>query len=336
MTRTSNAPSTLARLGERGFLNKILPTLSSLTPGRFLIPPGDDAAILSQRAVLSNDGLTEGTHFKSSWSTLLKRRFGISLGRALGWKLLGSSLSDLAAMGDTRHRWAMIYLGAPPTLPVSFLSDLNRGVREAAARFDCALAGGDTVRARELTLVSAVGGELKGRALRRSGARPGDALCIAGTVGDAAMGLDLLEGRRAPARTPRADFFVRRFFEHAPLFEAGAALSSEAGVTALMDLSDALDECVGLLASASRVGVDAEIEQIPVSRPYAELNHPNPRIIAGGEDYALLFTAKPSRLTALRKRLRFFVIGSISATKGVRWTLGSKAIRTPRTYRHFR
>jgi thiamine monophosphate kinase len=97
--------ATLRSLGERGLINWILPRLRAQPGRRFLVPPGDDAAVLSSigRPVLSIDGLSEGTHFKLSWEARV-RRDGFSLGRGLGWKLMGSSLSDLAAMGEIDNR----------------------------------------------------------------------------------------------------------------------------------------------------------------------------------------------------------------------------------------
>src|SRR5690348_7502606 len=99
MTAAKTDP-TLGALGERGFLKKILPGIKHFQSNRFAVPPGDDAAVLTSagRPVLTIDALTEGTHFKSAWAARCATFGGFSLARGLGWKLLGSSLSDLAAM----------------------------------------------------------------------------------------------------------------------------------------------------------------------------------------------------------------------------------------------
>jgi thiamine monophosphate kinase len=122
--KNKSGRATLGSLGERGLLNWILPRLQADNRQRFLVAPGDDAAVLSSigRPVLSIDGLAEGTHFQLSWDSRV-RSYGLSLGRSLGWKLLGSSLSDLAAMGDVENRWAMIFVGAPPSLKADFLRE---------------------------------------------------------------------------------------------------------------------------------------------------------------------------------------------------------------------
>src|SRR4051812_27670292 len=112
MTRLSPL---LGAVGERALIQQILPGLARLKPRAYQVPPGDDAAVLRRPKglVLSIDALTDGTHFRSKWEKPLKARYGLSLGRVLGWKLLGASLSDLAAMGDVRERWSLIFLAAP-------------------------------------------------------------------------------------------------------------------------------------------------------------------------------------------------------------------------------
>lgn len=338
MRKKKNSPAaSLARLGERRFLKRLLPQLVRLGSHRFFVPPGDDAAVLKGRGVpvLTIDGLTENTHFRLRWEKTC-RKFGFSLARALGWKMMGASLSDLAAMGENANRWAMIYLGAPGKTPVSFLNEFDRGVREAARRFDCALAGGDTVRAETISLVAAVGAERVGsRSLVRSGARAGDLIGVAGTVGDAAVGLKILEGqlRATPAA---ARFFVKRFFDHRPLFNEGRALARERGVTALLDLSDSFRESVELLGEASKVGVRVNIDRIPVSSLYRRTVGISPELLTGGEDYGLLFTFKPAALSALKKKMRFAVVGEITPrNEGIRFFNQGRAFTAPKAFQHF-
>jgi thiamine monophosphate kinase len=129
---TRKADPRLSSLGEWGLLRRILPPLNRIHPRRFRVPPGDDAAVMAdpRSTTLSIDGLTEGTHFETSWAPAVRSLLGVSLGRALGWKLLGSALSDLAAMGAVSQRWAMIYLGAPPQVRASFLLDFHQGLLE--------------------------------------------------------------------------------------------------------------------------------------------------------------------------------------------------------------
>jgi thiamine-monophosphate kinase len=238
-------------------------------------------------------------------------------------------------MGDTANRWAMIYLGAPTATKMSFLKELHEGVKEAARKWNCILAGGDTVRAKDLSLVAAVGGEMRGRSLVRSGARPNDLLCVAGPVGDASVGLRVLESQlRLPKQ--KAAYFVKRFFRHEPLFRAGALLAQSKNVTSLMDLSDSVAESVQLLCEASKVGAHVEVDRIPVSKEYRSLFDSDERLLTGGEDYALLFTIHPSGFAALRRKLSFSVIGRIFPAKNeLRYFLKGKPIPSPRFFEHY-
>ena len=335
MTRQKNNRASLGRLGERGFLARLLPSLGRSS--FFRVPPGDDGAVTRGPVplVLSVDALTEGTHFRSRWDAACRRIAGFSLGRGLGWKLLGSSLSDLAAMGETDRRWTMICLAAPPDLPLALLSELQKGVREAARRFDCAQAGGDTIRSRSFTLVAAVGGRLSGRALTRDAARPGDFIAVAGSIGDAAAGLAVLDGRLRPSRRDAA-YFVRRFFDHRPQFAAARALAREPGTGGVLDLSDSLRESVDLLCEASGVGAVVDIDRVPVSANYRRVVGLSPAVAAGGEDYGLLFSVRPGRVAPLGRRIRFSVIGRVTGKRsGIRWRWRGNEVAAPVAFHHF-
>lgn len=301
------------------------------------MPPGDDAAVLSRprNAVLSIDGLTDGTHFKLEWSRRLAR-LNLSLGRALGWKLLGSSLSDLAAMGDVRDRWAMIFVGAPPSLESRFLLDFFHGLRDSARRYGCALVGGDTVKSATLTLAAAVGGQLVGRrAITRSGARVGDVIALAGTVGDADRGLQILLKHKSVPQAPTLAF-VRRFFDVTPRFEEGKLLSGIRGVTAALDLSDSLQESLDLLLSPSHLGCEIDINALPVSPLYRQWFGVLPSLVSAAEDYALVFTARPEAFKRLARRKNIHAIGRVLGKgAGRHYFLSGKPFNPPRYFQHF-
>lgn len=339
MPKNKNRPaSTLRHWGERGLINWILPRLNR-QPARslFRVPPGDDAAVLSfpKNHALSIDGLVDGTHFRMSWESSLKR-MGFSLARALGWKLLGSSLSDLASMGNVERPWAMIYVGAPPELPQNFLKEFFLGLEESARKYNCALAGGDTVRSRTLNLVSAVGGTVKGpRVLTRTGSRPGDLLAIAGNVGDAGMGLRILEGnyRLKPASS---QYFVEQFFNVTPLFKVGRDLSARPGVTALLDLSDSLSESFELLLDSQKLGFEIDLDQIPRSSEFRKLKLKRSQIFSGGEDYGFLFSADPSAASRLKKMKSVRIIGRVAGKGSPRlYKWQGKVIPPPSPFHHF-
>jgi thiamine-monophosphate kinase len=239
-------------------------------------------------------------------------------------------------MGDVDHRWTLVFLGAPPGTPLSFLNDLYRGVRGAAKRFGVVMAGGDTVKAAQLTLVAAAGGVLKGkRPLTRRGARVGDVIGVAGLVGDAAVGLSILDGKaRVPARAAR--YFARRFFEHVPLLDEGAFLARTRGVTAAMDLSDPLDRSCQILFTKNGLGADVFVDRIPCSAPYRRARGVDTRLLRAGEDYALLFTASKSAAATLTRRRGIRLIGQVTrGASGVRYFLNGKPVEPGASFDHF-
>lgn len=288
-------------------------------------------------AVLSIDGLTEGTHFRSSWAARLRKDFGLSLGRELGWKLMGSSLSDLAATAATGDRWAMIYLGAPSRTRMDFLMDFLSGVRAAAKEYDCAIVGGDTVKAQTLSLVIAVGGKnQERRVLTRSGARPGDLICVAGRIGDAAAGLAILNQRFNRIPRQAGKYFVEKFFRPRPLIREGEILLGEPGVRSLMDVSDPLDQSLEILCRASSVGGMVDVSRLPVSEKYEKYFGKDTSLLSCGEDYSLLFTMQAKAQSRLAKRLPFAVIGAIHRKRmGIQYFVEGRPCRPARSFRHF-
>lgn len=230
----------------------------------------------------------------------------------------------------------MVFLGGPGSLKDSFLLDIHRGVLKAAKTYDCALAGGDTVRSKTLTLAAAVGGQLKGRYLARSTASSGDLLCVAGHVGDASAGLNALENRSKNMSRADQRALVRSFFYHQPMFSASKMLAAASSVTSLIDLSDSLFDSLEILCRDSHAGADVEIENIPVSREYARLGEKDKRLLEGGEDYSLLFTVKPSALLKLSKKLKFSVIGVVQPrAHGIKIHQRGRRLSSIAPFRHF-
>ncbi|PYS79233.1 MAG: thiamine-phosphate kinase [Acidobacteria bacterium] len=200
----------------------------------------DDAAVIRQRSgfdtVITTDLLVEGIDFHLE-------RYG-ARPRDLGHKALAVSLSDVAAMG-ARPRFCLISVGLPAARWRSnFLEEFYAGVRALADRHGVSIIGGDTSRTPERVVIdSIVLGEVKrGRAVLRSGARPGDQIFVTGALGGAAAGLKVLEGRAAAP--PRATLtraerrLVLRQVRPEPRVEWGALLGERRLATALIDLSD--------------------------------------------------------------------------------------------------
>ena len=271
---------------------------------------GDDAAVLraprGEDLVVTVDAVVEGVHFD--------RRFRAE---DVGWKALAVNLSDLAAMG-ARPLWALCALATPRGESTARLAGVGRGLGACARAHGIALAGGNVTRARELALtVTAVGAVRRGRALVRGGARPGDALLVSGTLGDAALG-------RRPGAAPA---LVRRQRRPIPRLALGRALAGFAH--AGLDVSDGLLQDLGHMCGASRVGATVLLDELPLSPAYQRAAEADPdarpfdAALGGGEDYELLVAVPPGRVgrarAAARKLgVRLTVIGEATAERGVR------------------
>lgn len=247
-----------------------------------VLGPGDDGAILTPtpgcELVMSLDTLISGRHFPEDMPA-----------EDIGWRSLAVNLSDLAAMGAT-PRWCLLSLSLPAA-DAEWLAAFCEGFQALARQADIALVGGDTVRG-PLTITVQVTGEVPaGRALRRSGARPGDRLCIAGVPGEAAAGLAAWQ---AGARTGA---LTSRFCRPAPQLALGQKLRGIA--SACIDISDGLAADLGHILEESGVGAELSLAQLPCSPALAEwaASHPEDALarvqLAGGDDYLLLFTLMP-------------------------------------------
>jgi thiamine-monophosphate kinase len=273
-----------------------------------LIGVGDDAAALrpprGEALVVTVDAVVEAVHFD--------RRFRAE---DVGWKALAVNLSDLAAMG-ARPLWALVALGLPAGTAPARIAGVARGLGACARRYGVAVVGGNVTRAAQLSLtVTAVGSAAPGRLLRRDGARPGDAVLVSGTVGDAALGRDR---RPAPA-------LARRQRRPEPRLALGRALAGIA--TAAIDVSDGLVHDLGHVCRASGAGASLRLSELPLSPEYRRvartLRDPWAPALAGGEDYELCVTVPVGRVRAAlraarRARTPLAVVGAIVPGEGVR------------------
>ncbi len=317
----------LRGLGEFGLIARIERMARRATGRRVALGIGDDAALLRARGgehmVLTTDACVEGVHF----------RFGGEPPAAIGRRALVANLSDLAAMG-ARPLAFTLALAAPPRLDARVALALARGAIREGAAHGCALAGGNVTRAARTSLtIAAVGTVPAGRALLRSRARPGDRLFVTGALGAAAL------ARRRAARLGGP-------LRHRPRARvaAGQALVRMRGVGACIDVSDGLLSDLGHLCAASGVGAEIELASLPRPRGFEAAcrrvgARPEALVLAGGEDYELLFTLRPGAPhgAALGRRLGVAVreIGRIEAGAGVRVRDGARALRGPGGFRHF-
>ena len=264
---------------------------------------GDDAAVIRQRAghetVVTADLLIEEIDFRLDTTTP----------RFLGHKALAVSLSDVAAMG-ARPRHALLSVGVPREIWRSdFVDEFYDGFFALAERYGVELIGGDVSRSPGRVVIdSIVLGEVeRGRAVARSGARPGDHLFVTGTLGGASAGLRLLE-RRPSLQYPNAEELLLCQLRPEPRVPWGALLGEERLATAMIDLSDGLSSDLAHLCRASRVGAVIEAGRVPINPAVISLCgrralDPLQLALHGGEDFELLFTVRPRDLSRLPRAL---------------------------------
>jgi thiamine-monophosphate kinase len=252
----------------------------------------------------------------------------------LGHKALAVSLSDIAAMGGM-PKYGLISLGVPESLwKHDFLDLFYEGWHELAAQFGVELVGGDISRADSFVIDSFVMGEgAKGKAFRRSGAKPGDIIFVTGELGGAALGLQLLEsGLRLAENTPSAERNAMfRQLKPFPQITTGISLQQNGLVTSAIDISDGLSSDIHHVCDASGVGASIDSDKLPIARGAAlEM------ALEGGEDFELLFTVEPGRQSEALE-LGASSIGTITDAAGVIELIkGSKRVKLPpRGFRHF-
>lgn len=275
----------LAELGEFGLIGQIAQRVAPDKTVRIGI--GDDAAATVPTpgclTLTTSDMLLEGVHFDLAWSTPA----------TLGRKSLAVNLSDIAAMGGT-PRWFLLSLAIPPALPVEFIESFVQGMLELAAEHNVTLIGGDTCSSRSGLVISVtlMGEQRPERIVTRGGARPGDIVFVTGTLGDAALGLEMLK------KGERNGIAVERHLAPTPRVREGLALAESGLASAMIDISDGLAADLGHILEMSRTGARLLLDEIPLSPFYREnvgrhASDPYRLALAGGEDYELLFTAPP-------------------------------------------
>ena len=311
----------IATIGEFGLITRVVARLSGGPEP--VVGPGDDAAVVAVpdgRVVATTDVLVEGRHFRRDWSSAAD----------IGHRAAAANLADIAAMG-ARPTALLVAFCAPPETQVGWVEELAGGLSAEAAGAGAGIVGGDMSASPVLTIAVTALGDLEGRApVRRTGARPGDLLALAGRVGYAAAGYTVLSrGFRSPKLLVEAH---RRPLVPYPAGPAAARL----GATSMIDVSDGLLADLGHLATASGMAIDVRTStfQVPAQmRDTAEALGVNPYtwILAGGDDHALAATFPAG--TDLPED--WLVIGSVSGGTGVTVD-GQPYTNGPTGWDHFR
>jgi len=294
-SKPQNEESLLRKIANRSGLSR-----SSTAKARVSLGIGDDAALFRPKPgyqiILTCDWFLEGTHF-------LRKKHPPD---AVGWKCLARALSDVAAMGGT-PRCFLLSLALPQTHTTRWLDLFLAGLRRASRKFHCALAGGDTTQRNDILINLTVVGEIpSGRAVLRSGAREGDILYVSGRLGEAELGLRLMQQSQQAAS--KKNPLTRKHLYPEPRLALGQWLVKNGLATAMMDLSDGLSSDLPRLCAASAVGACLEKAMIPQVRAAdVALKHghdPLQLALHSGDDYELLFTIPPRKARLLPKTFR--------------------------------
>lgn len=318
----------MQQLGEFGLIDRIRKMTS--VPDPSWVGIGDDCAVIplspetggapASDLLASTDMLVEGTHFLME---------DISP-RQLGWKSAAVNISDIAAMGG-KPIATFLSLALPKTLPEQWMQEFMEGYNGISEKYGAALLGGDTTCSpdRICINVTVLGTCPRGKAKLRSAARPGDLVCVTGTLGDSAAGLRLILGGQKGA-APR---LMDRHYTPTPRVEEGLALSCLPGVHAMMDISDGVGSDLRHILDESGVGARIDTGKLPISKELQALCSekgwdPKELALSGGEDYELLFTMDPQETPDIP----YTVIGEITANPTVTWEGGS---RDYMGYKHF-
>ncbi|MDU4094144.1 MAG: thiamine-phosphate kinase [Pantoea sp.] len=243
---------------------------------------GDDCALLNvpekQTLAISTDTLVEGIHFLRDIHPA-----------DLGYKALAVNLSDLAAMGAD-PAWLTLALTLPD-VDEAWLKAFSDSLFELLDYYDMQLIGGDTTRGPRSLTLGIHGLVPVGRALRRSGARPGDWIYVTGSLGDSAAGLALLQHRVRITDPVVHEALIKRHLRPMPRILQGQALRNLA--SAAIDISDGLISDLGHILQASECGARVNLDALPLSSVLRDHFAPEQALrwaLSGGEDYELCFT----------------------------------------------
>jgi len=274
--------TTIRDLGEFGLIRQLAKNIPRA---------GDDCAVLPGGLLFTCDPVIEGVHFLPTTPA-----------RQVGWKAMARNLSDIAAMGG-QPRYAVISLGLRPATPVRWVRELYAGLHAAAEKFGCEIVGGDTahVRSEQFVVVTLLGHA--DQPVRRSGAKPGDAVFVTGKLG--------------------GSFRSGKHLTFTPRIREARWLTQHFRIHAMLDISDGLASDLQRLVESSGVGFDICSRQVP-------RNGTLRAALTDGEDFELLFTVNPRAAGKLRKK--FYEIGRVT-TKPVVLLDGQPL--TEKGYDHF-
>lgn len=333
------AHTTIGSVSESDLLARIIPMFgeSPYAGSGVIVAPGDDAAVITAResVVVTTDSMVRDRDWRDDWSS----------GHDVGLKVVAQNVADVAAMGAVTTG-LLVSVAADPETELDWVIDLTRGIADAAEDAGCPVVGGDLSSAPAGVVMVAVTafGDLRGRApVLRSGARPGDVIAVAGSLGWSGTGLALYEagaqdpiGHGADAghlgALDKATSLLMWFHRSPrPPWESGP-VAADGGATSMIDLSDGLVRDGGRIAAAS--GVELALDEVALREHFltgpielslgAEAGWR--QVLSGGEEHSLLATF-PANSVPDDPNAPWTVIGEVveAGPDGPRLTVGGAA-----------
>lgn len=300
----------MSKSGEFGLIARHFAPLARDAPGAFGLL--DDAAMVGG-LVVTADAIVEGVHFLPDDPP-----------GSIARKLLRVNLSDIAAKG-ARPLGYLLTAAFPRNVRPAWIAAFARGLKADQRHFGLSLFGGDTVATPgPATFSVTMFGNPVRRMVQRAGARPGDLVCVTGTIGDGGLGLAELRKPHEGLSPAQRRFLTARYRLPQPRTRFGLLLPRFA--SAALDVSDGLVQDLGHLAGASGVRVVVEAASVPLSPAALRLERADtglrPRALEAGDDYEIAFTLPARRLEACRaaaseSRTRVTVIGRVEQGRGV-------------------
>jgi thiamine-monophosphate kinase len=293
-------PPTVAQMDEFSLIETLIKPNAGTLPSEITCGIGDDCAVISRgdgtSLLLSTDMTIEGIHFTTE--TISAHELGI--------RAIVSSVSDIAAMGG-RVEYVLVSLALPGETQQNWVRDFFLGVSDTLSKIGIPLVGGDTGRSKagiyiNITVIGSVPDDM---IKLRSAAKAGDVVCVSGCLGDSKAGLHLIS-QKSRNSDPMAAYLIRQHLTPELSLKEGEWLGQQSSVHAMMDLSDGLASDLRHIAKASHVGIEVDVETLPLSmelRTIADrLGWKAPFFAAsGGEEYVLLLTVSRLHFSALAR-----------------------------------
>lgn len=317
----------IEELGEIGVIERIT---KKFQVDKQIVTAGagdDDCAVIDidkakggfKYLVVTMDSLQQSTHFPPGITPF-----------QMGWSAVAVNLSDIAAMGAHPFVFTTA-MGLPAQTETSFVDELAAGIEACASTYNTAVVGGDITRSNEIILTGTCLG-FANNPVRRSGANVGDLLCVTGSLGNAALALNVIKGEiTVPKRIE--EIAKKALFQPQPRVHEGIVIANSGVATAMIDISDGLAISVAEIAKSSNVGAELYEDNVPIlneeirrdeSLNISKREKRERRGLAlyFGGDYELLFTIDPRALEdeelmqRLRKEVKMSIIGKIVPSEG--------------------